>query len=156
MATKEELYRIGQAGFEAIDRFFGSRCVVPSPEEKRYLYHRHEVPLETIPSPYLVYQRTEVSHVPEWLFAPPPPAGPPHNFQFSRPFPVKQQNPPKIMGERREFLPLGPYQVQYPPQDLYRNRPAGWVPTAEAVAIANIKVAQLYAGITRIDYGRLK
>ncbi|OWM88142.1 hypothetical protein CDL15_Pgr016715 [Punica granatum] len=55
MATKEELYRIGQAGFEAIDRFFGfRRAVVPASEEKRSLYHRNEVPLETIASPYLV------------------------------------------------------------------------------------------------------
>ncbi|OWM74050.1 hypothetical protein CDL15_Pgr008361 [Punica granatum] len=110
MATKEELYQIGQAGFEAIDRFFG----------------------------------------------PPPPPRPPRNFQYSRLSPVKQQNPPKRVAERRELPPLGPYQLQYPPQELYGNWPAGRAPAAEAAAIDNIKAAQLYGGITRIDYGRFK
>ncbi|OWM88145.1 hypothetical protein CDL15_Pgr016718 [Punica granatum] len=147
MATKEEPYQIGQADFEAFDRFFG-----PALEEKRSLYRRNKVPLETIPFPYFFYQRTIVSQVPERLFAPPPPPGPPRNFQFSRPFPAKQQNPPKKMGEWRELPPLGPHQVLYPPQELYGKRPAGWVPAAETATIDNVKAAQLFDGITWVDY----
>ncbi|OWM88147.1 hypothetical protein CDL15_Pgr016720 [Punica granatum] len=63
------------------------------------------------------------------FFAHPPPPRPPRNFPFSRPFPRK-------------------------PQELYGNRPAGWVPGAETVTVDNVKAAQCYGGITRIDYGR--
>ncbi|OWM88150.1 hypothetical protein CDL15_Pgr016723 [Punica granatum] len=147
MATKEGHYRIGQADFDAFDRSFG-----PALEEKRSLYHRNEIPLETVPSPFMVYRRTVVSQVPEWPFAPPPLPGPPLNFQFSPLFPANQKNPPKRMGEGRELPTVGPYQVQYPPQELYGNRPA-----AETATIDNVKAAQLYGGITRVNrYGRYK
>ncbi|OWM88141.1 hypothetical protein CDL15_Pgr016714 [Punica granatum] len=145
MATKKELYQIGQAGFEATDSFFGNDRAVLAPQEKRYPYYQKEVPLETIPFPYLAFRRTTVSQVPEQLFVPPPPPGPHPNFQFSHLFPAKQQNPPR----RRGIPTLGPYQVQYPPQEQYGNR----VPAAEATDIDNFKAAQFYGGITSIDYG---
>ncbi|PKI56736.1 hypothetical protein CRG98_022896 [Punica granatum] len=89
-------------------------------------------------------------------YARPPPEGPPRNIQFSRLFPAKQQNPPKRMSEGRELPPVGPYQVRYPPQEPYVNRPVRWFPAEKTVTIDIVKLAQLDGGITWVDYGRFK
>lgn len=153
MASKEDLYKIGQEGFEAIDIFFGHNSTARTPQLHRNLYHRNEVPLETVPSPYLVYQRTEVSQVPQQVFSSPPPPEPPRSFQFGRFFPVKPRNPPKRMAERRGFPPLGPYRFQYPPWEQHERGQEGRVPAAEPASMNNFKAAQLFGGATRVDYG---
>ncbi|OWM74048.1 hypothetical protein CDL15_Pgr008359 [Punica granatum] len=58
------------------------------------------------------------------------------------------------MGEGKELPPVGPYQVQYPPQELYGNRPAGRFPPSDAAATDAVKAGQLYGGIAIIEYGR--
>lgn len=154
MAPKEDLCQIGREGFEAIDRFFGRNSTIPTAQQHRSLYRRNEVPLETVPPPYFVYQTTEVSQIPQQFFSSPPPPEPPRSFQFGRLFRVKQQNPPKKVAERRGFPPLGPYRVQYPPpQEQHPNGPEGRVPAAEPECMNNFKAARLFGGITRVDYG---
>lgn len=132
---------MGNEGFEDINRFFGCNCAIRTSQRQRFLYYRNEAPLETVPSP----ERTKVSQVPLQFFSSPPPPEPPRSFQVSRLFPARKQNPPKRMGDRRGLPPLGPYRTQYPPQEQHGPEPA---------IVTNFKVAQLFGGIIRVDYGR--
>ncbi|KAK4767638.1 hypothetical protein SAY87_023757 [Trapa incisa] len=158
MAPNEDLYRIGLEGFEAIDTYFGRSSIVPIAPLHRSLYYRNQVPLETVSPPCLVHQRTQVSQVCHHQLFPPPPSESTRGFQFGRIFHVKQQNPPKRMGEiRRGAPPLGPHRVQYQPvQEQDDHGTSGLVPAAEPASMNNFMAARLFGGVTRVDYGWFK
>ncbi|OWM88149.1 hypothetical protein CDL15_Pgr016722 [Punica granatum] len=163
MATKEGLRQIGLEGFTAIERYYPCPRP-PGPPHKRMGEGKELPPVGPYQiqyPPQELYGNWPARRFPaseaaatdaikaaqlcggiimiEYGRRPHP--GPPRNIQFSRLFPPKQPNPPKRMGEGKELPPVGPYQVQYPPKELYGNRPVRRFPASDAAATDIVEAA---------------
>lgn len=151
MAPKQYHGQIKQEDFEAFDKAVGHNCTVLARRQHHHLYHRNEVPLKKVPSPYIFYRTTEVSEVPGWPFPAPLHPATTRGFLFGHLSPMKQQVPPARIGKMREYSPMGPHQVQ---EQYLQNGPVGRVPASKTGAIDNFKAARMYGGTTSIDYGQ--